>query len=44
MNADSGQNRLGPSDDRAEKRAITYPGIARAMAQQWGDYLLEVYS
>ena len=27
---------MGPSPDRAEKRSITYPGIARAMAQQWG--------
>lgn len=38
---DSGQNRLGPSDDRAmtvrrEKRARTYVGIAKAMAEQWG--------
>lgn len=32
----SGQNRLGPSADRADKRAQTYPGIARAMAEQWG--------
>lgn len=33
---DSGQNKLGPSPDRADKRAETYPGIARAMAEQWG--------
>lgn len=33
---DSGQNRLGPSDHRAADRAVTYLGIARAMAQQWG--------
>lgn len=33
---DSGQNRLSPSDDRAQVRAITYPGIAKAMAEQWG--------
>jgi hypothetical protein len=32
---DSGQNRLGPSDTRAMERAATYPGIARAMAEQW---------
>jgi len=32
---DSGQNNLGPSDDRGHLRAITYPGIARAMAEQW---------
>jgi hypothetical protein len=31
----SGQNKLGPSADRAELRAITYPGIAAAMAEQW---------
>lgn len=33
---DSGQNRLSPSEDRAHVRAITYPGIAQAMAEQWG--------
>jgi hypothetical protein len=33
---DSGQNRLGPSKDRWAKRSITYPGIAKAMAEQWG--------
>lgn len=33
---DSGQNRLGPSDDRALIRSLTYPGIAAAMAEQWG--------
>lgn len=33
---DSGQNALPPSDDRGHLRAITYPGIARAMAEQWG--------
>jgi len=33
---DSGQNRLGPSPDRAARRARTYPGIAAAMAAQWG--------
>jgi hypothetical protein len=32
----SGQNKLGPSPDRAKIRSRTYPGIARAMAQQWG--------
>jgi len=32
---DSGQNRLGPSDTRSEQRAQTYPGIARAMAEQY---------
>ena len=33
---DSGQNRLGPSETRAAERGKTYPGIAAAMAQQWG--------
>ena len=36
---DSGQNRLGPSEDRWAKRSETYPGIAKAMAKQWGDYV-----
>ncbi len=33
---DSGQNKLGPSDTRWMERAITYQGIADAMAEQWG--------
>tara|TARA_R100001086_G_scaffold245745_1_gene177051 strand:+ start:630 stop:1223 length:594 start_codon:yes stop_codon:yes gene_type:complete len=33
---DSGQNRLTPSDDRAKLRSLTYMGIAKAMADQWG--------
>lgn len=33
---DSGQNKLSPSDNRAELRSKTYPGIAAAMADQWG--------
>ena len=33
---DTGQNRLGPSDDRWKQRARTYEGIADAMAAQWG--------
>lgn len=28
--------KMGPSPDRASLRSKTYPGIARAMAQQWG--------
>ncbi len=32
----SGQNKLGPSKDRALRRGLTYPGIAEAMAEQWG--------
>jgi hypothetical protein len=33
---DSGQNRLGPSEDRWALRSETYPGIAAAMAENWG--------
>ena len=32
----SGQNKLGPSEDRWKLRAATYQGIADAMASQWG--------
>ena len=32
----SGQNKLGPSADRWKLRSATYPGIAKAMAEQWG--------
>ena len=37
---DSGQNRLGPSETRSADRAKTYPGIAKAMAAQWSEYIL----
>jgi hypothetical protein len=40
----SGQNNLGPSPDRWKERSKTYPGIADAMANQWGDYLLKKIS
>lgn len=33
---DSGQNRLSPSPDRWQLRSATFPGIAAAMADQWG--------
>ena len=33
----SGQNKLPPSPDRWKLRSLTYPGIAEAMAKQWGD-------
>jgi hypothetical protein len=36
---DSGQNKLSPSADRWKLRSETYPGIANAMADQWGDPL-----
>lgn len=32
----SGQNKLGPSPDRWRLRSKTYPGVAEAMAAQWG--------
>lgn len=32
---DSGQNKLGPSDDRWKIRSETFTGIAQAMAAQW---------
>jgi hypothetical protein len=32
----SGQNKLSPSKDRWKLRSLTYPGIAEAMASQWG--------
>ena len=38
---DTGQNRLSPGADRARLRSQTYPGIARAMAEQWGDLILQ---
>lgn len=28
--------KMAPSDDRWKKRSVTYDGIARAMAEQWG--------
>lgn len=39
----NGQNKLGPSATRAATRAITYPGIAAAMAEQWSAYILANY-
>lgn len=36
---DSGQNCLPPSSSRGQARSVTYEGIARAMAKQWGDLL-----
>ena len=33
----SGQNKLGPSEDRWKIRSATYQGIANAMAGQWGN-------
>ena len=36
---DSGQNRLGPSEDRWRERSRTYVGVATAMAEQWTENL-----
>lgn len=36
---DSGQNKLAPSKDRWKDRSRTYPGIAKAWAEQWGGFL-----
>jgi hypothetical protein len=33
---DGGWNRLGPSETRGQDRSRTYPGVAAAMADQWG--------
>jgi hypothetical protein len=41
---DSGQNRLGPSDDRWKVRSTTYEGIAQAMAEQWGRDIAAQYN
>lgn len=37
---DSGQNRLSPGEKRWLERSQTYPGIAAAMGDQWGRYML----
>lgn len=37
---DSGQNRLGPSEERAALRSRTYDGIGDAMSVQWGDFVV----
>lgn len=37
---DSGQNKLPPSADRWKLRSKTYPGIAAAMAMQWGGWCI----
>lgn len=34
--------KMPPGPERAKMRSRTYPGIAAAMAQQWGDYLLSL--
>lgn len=32
--------KIPPSPERSKIRSKTFPGIARAMAQQWGDFIL----
>ncbi|TXT66062.1 MAG: hypothetical protein BAJALOKI3v1_50062 [Promethearchaeota archaeon] len=36
-------HRLPPSSDRSKIRSRTYPGIAKAMADQWGKAIVERY-
>lgn len=31
---------MPPSNERAKMRSKTYPGIARAIGQQWGGFLI----
>lgn len=38
---DAGQNNLSPSADRWLERSATYPGIAAAWGDQWGEFLLD---
>lgn len=33
--------KIPPTADRAKLRSKTYPGVANAMAEQWGKYMLE---
>jgi hypothetical protein len=35
---DGGQNRLSPGPDRWKDRSRTYPGLAKAIADQWGNF------
>lgn len=37
----SGQNKLGPSDDRWKERSRTFQGFADAAAEQWGGIILD---
>ena len=37
----SGQNKLGPSEDRWKIRSETFKGIAQAMAMQWGSHIVK---
>jgi len=33
--------KMAPSADRGKERSKTFPGIAKAMAEQWSEYILE---
>ena len=35
--------KMPPSPERSKLRSKTFPGIAEAMASQWGDYLTKTY-
>lgn len=41
---DGGQNKLGPSPTRQAERAVTYAGIANAMAAQWSAHLTNEFT
>lgn len=36
-------HKMPPSADRGKNRSRSYPGIAAAMAEQWGDYIINSY-
>jgi hypothetical protein len=36
--------KMPPLKDRAKLRSKTYPGIAKAMADQWSKYILSKYN
>lgn len=38
---DGGWNKMGPSEDRSKERARFWPGVAKAMAEQWKPAILE---
>ena len=33
-------HKMAPSEDRGKQRSVFYPGIAAAMADQWGDFVM----
>jgi len=38
---DGGWNKMGPSEDRSKERARFWPGVAKAMAEQWKPTILD---